>query len=157
MREVEGDFAVEVRVGGSFRPTSGGGYRPDKHQAGILLLFGANQATLFRGARLSDGKPYQYLGGDLWNLTVPRSSSWFDPVTPVGQTVHLRLERRGQRLVLKVSPNGRVWKTGLCSDRGFFHLPRRLKVGVFAESTASGTLTAVFDQFKLTPLPGKPR
>jgi regulation of enolase protein 1 (concanavalin A-like superfamily) len=156
MRDVAGDFIVQVRVGGSFGPPGRDGNH-ERHQAGILVLFGANRVSHFRGVRPSKEGLYQYLGGGFWNGTRPQGHSYFDPVTPLGQTVVLRLERRGQRLILKVSPNRGVWKTSACSDRADFHLPQRLKVGVFAESTAGGTLMAVFDQFKLTPLGGKTR
>jgi regulation of enolase protein 1 (concanavalin A-like superfamily) len=157
MREVEGDFIIEVRVGGRFRPASGRKYGWGSHQAGILLLIGAHQVTHCRGARLSEGKPYQYLTGGFSNGTRTRGHSFGDAVTPLGETIFLRLERQGQRLVLKVSPNGSVWKKKLESDRDIFHVPKRVKVGVFAESTADGSLKAVFDQFKLTPLSSKTR
>ena len=45
--------------------------------------------------------------------------------------------------------DGRGWKTWEETDGGV-QLPRKLKVGVFAEATAPGTFKAVFDQFKLT-------
>jgi hypothetical protein len=38
-----------------------------------------------------------------------------------------------------------------------FKPPKKVKVGVVAESTAPGTLKAVFDQFRLAPLGGESR
>jgi hypothetical protein len=153
LRQVEGDFVIQVRVGGLFRPT--GQRLGNGHRAGIVLLFGKNAATLLRGTNSIDGKLRDYLEGGFFKPEATREDSFHDPVTPLGTTVFLRLERLGHLILLKTSQDGKTWKTKLNSFWMFFHLPDKLKVGVVAESTAEGVLQAEFDHFELTPLLGR--
>jgi regulation of enolase protein 1 (concanavalin A-like superfamily) len=76
---------------------------------------------------------------------------------PPAKPAYLRLERRGDWLTLKVSEDDDKWQRadGPFRFRGF-HVPHRLKVGMVAETAADATFQAVFDQFRLIPLGGKP-
>src|SRR5262249_33983989 len=56
LRDVEGDFIMQVRVGGDFLPIDGG-YR----SAGILLLSCKKRVTLELGGHVAFGQPSHYL------------------------------------------------------------------------------------------------
>jgi regulation of enolase protein 1 (concanavalin A-like superfamily) len=143
VRDVEGDFILDVRVGGTFLLTDG------CRRAGILVLAGDNGAKLHLVADSLRKKPNQLLlHGCCCTPNSYRGSE--SQVPPPGKTVTLRLERRGQTLLMKASPDGKAWETVFIGER-CFELPRKVKVGVVAEATAEGTFQAVFDQFKLTP------
>src|SRR5262245_24989465 len=51
LREVEGDFVVHVRVGGTFRPTG----RSGVHRAGIILIAPGTRVRFERCARRESG------------------------------------------------------------------------------------------------------
>src|SRR5262249_25718316 len=61
----------------------------------------------------------------------------------------LRLSRAGGDVVAEASGDGKAW---VRVDRGAkdFLLPRKLKVGVFAEAIGDHDFKPVFDEFKLT-------
>ena len=67
LRDVEGDFVVQVRVGGDFLKGQG--------TAGLLLLAGNNGVTLALGARPRDGKPHTYC----WARSRPSMATSISP------------------------------------------------------------------------------
>jgi hypothetical protein len=156
MREVEGDFAVQVRVGGNIRPADPEG--PGWRQAGLLLAEGTDiklrlTTGLFRWLEI-DGRgvasvrwvPQLCLGP----LSSPRSVDYH-----AGLPVRLRLERRGGAVRMAFAPDGKGWSPlGPPQD---VKLSLKVKVGVVASSSAPGPFKAVFDQFRLTPLGGESR
>jgi regulation of enolase protein 1 (concanavalin A-like superfamily) len=81
---------------------------------------------------------------------------WLVPGPPEGESAYLRVERRGSVVLFASSTDGRNWASPEGYEPVFFELPRALKVGVIAEATDRGHFRAVFDQFKLTPLGGRP-
>jgi hypothetical protein len=129
-RDVEGDFVVQVRVRGNFRPVSGKGCR----HAGFCLNWSHwTGAWLFTGFMNGPASEYREEGPFLDDM------------------VFLRLERRGNLLLKAWSRDGKKW-TRLGNRE--IDLPEKLKVGVTVEATAPGTFKATFDQFKLTLLGG---
>jgi regulation of enolase protein 1 (concanavalin A-like superfamily) len=80
-----------------------------------------------------------------------------DNVTPTrAKAAHLRLRRRGERLLFSVSPDGVKWEPHLTVQRAA-GLPRRVKVGVLANTvTDSSCFVATFDNLKFTQHRGKP-
>src|SRR4051794_5160823 len=68
---------------------------------------------------------------------------------PLRQPVVAPAVAVGEEVVAEASGDGRTW---VRVDRGSkdFPLPRKLKVGVFAESVADLDFEPVFDQFNLT-------
>jgi hypothetical protein len=145
LREVVGDFVVQVRVGGNFRPDDPKGHGGSR-QAGLLLA-GKLKFTAGQFA-------YDFSDSAKTPLTwLPRITIG-DRRHPAGRLpVWLRLERRGNVVRLAFSPDGKKWKA--LGEPLRIDLPRKLKVGVVAEATAEATFKAVFDQFKLTPLGSK--
>jgi regulation of enolase protein 1 (concanavalin A-like superfamily) len=156
LRDVEGDFVVQVRVGGPFGP--------GRHRAGLILTAGQT----FRFERSGEGLPDRTLGIEkpvqvlvvfgkggpqkirhaTRNVQVRmlrEGPSWEKPAT-------LRLERRGGTLRLSYREDRKEWTP--LSESHQVTLPARLKVGVVAEGTGAATFKVVFDQFKLTPLSG---
>ena len=62
--------------------------------------------------------------------------------------VYLRLERWGQTLLHRISPDGESWVS--VGGAGLAGLPSKLKVGLIACSTSSEPSKVRFDQIKLT-------
>jgi regulation of enolase protein 1 (concanavalin A-like superfamily) len=147
LREVEGDFIIDVSVGGNFLQCESGSRR-----AGILLLAGENGAKLYLEFDPERQKHYLLLDGCCCSPNSYQGREIRGPLP--GKTMALRLERRGQTVLMKASLDGQGWKTVFKGQR-CFELPRKVKVGVMAESTARGTFKAIFDTFRLTPLGGK--
>jgi hypothetical protein len=78
---------------------------------------------------------------------------WGDLAKPT----YIRLERWGNRLILKYSVDAKEWLPRYQFPVQEVNLARKLKVGVAAHAMAGGTFKAVIDQFRLTPLGGKAR
>jgi regulation of enolase protein 1 (concanavalin A-like superfamily) len=156
LRQVEGDFVAEVRVGAVVIPQG----RKGTQKAGLLLPLGRGFITLQRVAVQNDDEGTSFFLIGVRYPTIPDHSlvryraCW----PPEGGPAYLRLERRGDWLTLKVSEDGKVWKraNGPFRFQGF-QVPQRLRVGVVAETTGEATFKAVFDQFKLPPLDSKTR
>jgi regulation of enolase protein 1 (concanavalin A-like superfamily) len=161
LRDVDGDFLVQVRVGGDFRHEDLVG-RGVERQAGLLLMDGKDFVSLEQTAGLHQvplllGR-FSLRGGEV----PPAESAWFTHGPPPGQPVYLRFERRGGTLTFSFSQTGREWTPArgqsawpIAQDQFAplrLKLSRKVKVGVIVEATAPGPFTARFDQFRLTPL-----
>ncbi len=161
VREVRGDFSVQVRVSGAFDQTGESGGR----SAGIILLHGKSVVGLVCRAisekeyrdsgvcpvsfivRTDDGS-IAFVNGD-W----PEISVSGRPAYELRRPAYLRLERQKGTLIASLSDDGTKWTVDPRLNRwkGEMNLPDSLKVGVVAGATAPGTFEAVFDQFELTP------
>jgi hypothetical protein len=151
LRDVEGDFAIEVRVAGlSCRAARAG-----------LVLEGEQAAFRFErvagepGRSLSVDRPCSILqvfgkGPPQTRIVQVRS---LHEGPPTDKMASLRVERRGDTLRLAFREGVKQWSPLNLSPA--VKLPRRLKAGVIAEATGDATFAAVFDNFKLTPLGGK--
>jgi hypothetical protein len=155
LRDVEGDFVAQVRVAGNFEPAVEEGAR----RAGFILVDGTGLVTAVRyggndtplaGDVIIPPLRVQLLHPKSW---VPQYSHAAGP--SVDKPAYLRLERRGNLLVMTFSEDGKKWSPW--ESRPNCKFPRKVKVGVVAEATAPGTFKATFDHFKLTPLGGKTR
>jgi hypothetical protein len=150
LREVEGDFTVEVRLWADLiRP---GDWAP--RGAGILLLAGQDVVKLQRESPVTfpGHERYERLTAGVVHAGVV--SGGVDAETPLGDAVSLRLERRGQTLLFRVRPDGsKAWETLL---REPLRMPAKVKVGVFVESYARGAFQAEFDRFELAPVSPEP-
>jgi hypothetical protein len=149
LRGVEGDFVAQVRVGGNLALALGArGYR----RAGLLLVDGRDAISVYR----SDSGPAEEMHvGRLPSLSgeVARGGGvvrFFLAGPAVARPAYLRLERRGNRLDVAFSLDGKRWAP--VPTHGYLSgvLPWKLKVGVFAEATAPGTFKAEFDRFSLS-------
>ena len=146
VREVEGDFSVTVRVEGAFQPggTSTSAKYVPFNGAGLFVWNDAdNYIRLERAAILKNGKLITYAmfeeeeGG--------HQAGYQGPGIPAGP-VHLRLERRGGRIVAAVGPDGEHWKTMKPYDVKW---PPHLKVGIAVVSSSGLPMTAKFVDFNL--------
>ncbi len=146
LRDVRGDFRVQVRVEGR-----GLGATPvgEAQRAGILVTDG-NVFLLLKGhadevqVELSRYRGAFRLG---WGKTI-----WGQAIS-VEKPIYLRIERRGQDVSADYSLDGKEGTpTAMAPVPHPTQLKHTVKVGVFAECTAPGTFKAVFDQWKLTPL-----
>jgi hypothetical protein len=75
---------------------------------------------------------------------------------PLNKAAYLRLKRWDNFLEAEWSEDGRKWTAAehfLRVPGG--KLPRKLKVGVFAQADVEGPFTAVFDEWRLTEWQGK--
>ena len=147
LREVEGDFRVQVQVSGDFGPEEG------RHRgAGLLVMAGKDGWLLLRGAgRRNAREPagHRFLGSCAGPFAGAMTECSY-PVESPAKKSYLRLERRGDRLAMHVSGDGAVWTS--MYEQTECKLLKGMKVGVVATAGPDGGFTAVFDQFELTPL-----
>jgi regulation of enolase protein 1 (concanavalin A-like superfamily) len=146
LRKVEGDFAVEVRVGTDVLRSGG--------SAGLLLVSEDKGFLHSLGPRHEFARLPHYCTTrrfDLKNKTL--ATNWRYVELP-GKTVALCLERRGRMVVAKANLDGLAWQTWDKVEFGA-QFPRKLKVGVFVAAPPEGRFTATFDNFKLASLSGK--
>jgi regulation of enolase protein 1 (concanavalin A-like superfamily) len=148
LRDVQGDFVAQVRVGGVCRLTTPPGLMDAFQRAGLLLTDGTTFVSFQRNAALTVGYEVPHL-----YFNCPGHTLW-RPCPALARTAYLRLERRGEKLTLKVSEDGERWEVEVGEK---VPLPENVKVGIIAETTAPGPFRPVFDQFKLTRLDGKAR
>jgi regulation of enolase protein 1 (concanavalin A-like superfamily) len=142
LREIEGDFLVEVRVGGAFRPKAG------LQRAGLLLTDGKSKVRLECGAgrEVVNGLTLEFPSLCIETPVSGGVARSFRDGPPLEKAVHLRIARRSDTLTMEYRAAGKEW-TRIGEVQ--VELPQKVKVGVVAESTA-GVFRPVFDQFKLT-------
>ena len=148
LREVEGDFDVQVRVMGDFSqvdPNKG----EERRAAGLVLTDGTSFVWFGRSEDQDNTLALTVNAPPMRG--VARSSEAKDRFKPV----HIRMERRKKVLTVKFRTNGQDWLRLFDPAKGWepivVFLPKKLKVGVFAESTAPGVFAPGFDHFELTP------
>jgi hypothetical protein len=148
LRDVEGDFAVQVRLG-NIGLAAG---RNDSRSAGLLMVDGENgSSVMLQRAVYAD--PGIVVEG--WIRGGGRGCGIRYDGAGEGSSAYLRLVRTGGRIQLAFSSDGEEWEPlGAPQDVKLSH---KVKVGVVAGSSAPGPFKAVFDDFKLTPLGGKAR
>ncbi len=152
LRDAVGDFRVRCRVGGDFRPSETGELYLVRI-AGILVTDEKTFVRLGRAAFSDSGEPTCF---HLVAFHKKPSSNWeVRQGTPLEKPAYLQLERQGDLLLGYESKDGKDWQQlGKPLEIKF---PRKVKVGVTAESVAPGPFVAVFDQFELNPLADKTR
>jgi hypothetical protein len=130
LRDVEGDFVVQVRHTGDFR------------RAGLLLMDRTNIIHLDRrGSSIFLTIPVDVADSGLpYKLDVDTKVEG----PPTARPVFFRLERRGNRLWFSWSEDGR--RRPIEARELPNKLSRKLKLGIFAE----GTGKPIFDKFELT-------
>jgi regulation of enolase protein 1 (concanavalin A-like superfamily) len=146
LRDVDGDFAVQVRVAA----VRDSGMAAERLRAGLLV---------------TDGKSFVRLQRLLDRNAV--STQIDEPVSGHHEMAfsmstrknlaYLRLERRGDHFLLLCSHDGRQWRVTIDPFKLTWphsvKMARKVKVGVLAEATGNGRISAIFDQFHLTPPP----
>jgi regulation of enolase protein 1 (concanavalin A-like superfamily) len=150
LRDVEGDFTAEVRVGGDFRPSNGSTTDERIPFVGAGLLLMADDKTyvrLERAALVKGGETKAYAN---WELR--QDGNWVlhgeEKILPLeDKATYLRLTREGGHVLGSVSQDGKDWKDLNALE---VKLPAKVKIGVAAGGTSMDVFTPHFDQFKLT-------
>jgi len=167
LRSAKGDFDVQVRVRGEFRPSP---RKPYKHgnAAGALLVVGGGKSprvlrVLLHGTHNGEETgPFHYVvgsggGGPTVSAFFPRDAHRV--VKGRGGKEewegYLKVERRGDELRAYISPDGQKWSApgeGRKKGAALYKIAGDARVGVAAMSLSAEKFKVTFDQFKLTPL-----
>ena len=145
LREVEGDFVLEVRVSSESDSAVCVGDR----KAGVVLVIDGTHSRMNRVTEAGVGIVSGLFRSE---LTVNRQSMGC-AVGILGQNIanisHFRVRRKGNELIWEAKEDGTEWTT---MNNGFtaLALPKKIKIGVSAEATAPGPFNVEFDQFRLT-------
>ena len=147
LREIEGDFQVEVIVSGEF-PANTNALLPNRwpfFASGLLVWQDGNNYIRFERAR-------QYMKNTRWvcypNWQQRRDGLMHDGAAynnelSAEQPVHLRLERKGNTLTASYG-DGTNWQK-LAPIK--LDLGKKLRVGVLAVQNTSGGYEAIFERF----------
>jgi regulation of enolase protein 1 (concanavalin A-like superfamily) len=149
LRDVEGDFTAQVKVGGDFRPTTASttNQRIPFVGAGLVLMAGDKTYVRLERATLYKAKEFKSYAN--WELR--EDGKWVqagrEAVLPLeDKATYLRLERKGDRILASVSQDGDKWSELPALD---VKLPAKLKVGVSAGTTSGAAFKPSFDEFTL--------
>jgi regulation of enolase protein 1 (concanavalin A-like superfamily) len=157
LRDVEGDFVMQVRVSGSFRPSAKSSVDEEESRvaAGIVLILAdENCIRLEFGARRLGGRQGSFVdlwmgGEELFNMNLGGISPWKQEDREVKEEyIYLLLERQGDVIKDSISPDGKKWPVN--GNVSIPNLPAKFKVGLAAFSTSTEPSKVRFDQFKLT-------
>jgi regulation of enolase protein 1 (concanavalin A-like superfamily) len=154
LRDLEGDFVMQVRVSASFRPSAKSSVKgEDPRVAAGLVLIPAEKnyirleyGAYWRNEKQTNGFSNRMRGQQLginveyvhWN-----PKDW----VPNEEHIYLRIEREGNWIRNVLSPDGKTWERHNSSKDP--KLPSKFKVGLAAYSTSTEPFKVRFDQFKL--------
>jgi regulation of enolase protein 1 (concanavalin A-like superfamily) len=149
VRDVEGDFVAQVRVGGTFLPSHNSTSNERLPFVGAGLLLMADEKTYIRLERATlrlRGEVKMYANWERredgkWVLAGDAS------VQPLeDKPTYLRLERKGDKLLASVSHDTKEWKELNALE---VKLPAKLKLGVSGGGTSMDVFAPRFDEFQL--------
>jgi hypothetical protein len=146
VRPVEGDFELQVKVEGEFKPVGPAERRVDdpSNGAGLLVLGeGEQHVILDRMAFIRKGTLLTAV--ELAQRGEGGNRGRRNPQLGHG-TTYLRLARKGKQILGSVSKDGQEW-TALDPIESF--LPDRVKVGVVAFNTSKEPFSVTFSEFKV--------
>lgn len=167
VRECAGDFQIQIRIRIDSSPSAKSAIKglPSFVAAGILVippdtfweLFLRFQYGVAGAGTGVDGFATQLSrdvkGGSRTCTNNKRLGDW--PFGSRPEIVYMRLERRHELLLCKISPDGELWATiGGGTLKG---LPSKLKVCLAAYSTSTEPSKVRFDQLKIIRGKGKNR
>jgi regulation of enolase protein 1 (concanavalin A-like superfamily) len=154
MREVTGDFIIQVRVAPDFRlrgqSTITG--RPVFCSAGLLLWSSeTDYVRLERAMYVQPQKPVV----DYMSFDRRKAGKWIvnrdrPPVNRSAESWHLRLERLGDSVTGAISEDGEQWSSSQTIQIPDF--PNKLLVGVAVCSTSKAPIAATFDSLEFQSL-----
>jgi hypothetical protein len=146
VRQVEGDFEVQVKVEGDFKPSGPSERLVDEPSNGAgLIVLGDGQEHIIldrmaflRKGRLVNSVEFAQRGGNggRGNRNPQLGST----------TKYLRLTRKGKQVLASASSDGKEWTALKPIDS---QLPDRVKVGVVAINTSKEPFSATFSEFKI--------
>ena len=158
LRDVKGDFMMQVRISGSFRLSAKSTVeKQDPSVAAGLVLIPADLTCirLEYGAYRREGEQrtcpaFRMRGERIYNMEMDWELPWKpDPDAEKEAHIYLSLERKGDFVYQGISPDGKKWRYGF--KVRVRELPEKIKVGLAAYSTSTEPFKARFDQFKLIP------
>lgn len=158
LREVEGDFIMQVRVCGSFCPSAKSavaGQEPRVAAGLVLIPADDNCIRLEYGSYRRNGEQrlgpaFRMRGEQVWNMYEDGwKFPWEQEIRKGNEVrIYLRLEREGRTIHRLLGPDGEKWH-GRGVETVIPDLPTKLKVGLAAYSTSTEPFEVRFDQFKL--------
>lgn len=146
LRDVEGDFTMEVRVGGEFRPAAPGSIPGESPgvQAGLVVSAGDHAyARLERTAQANPSTVSHQVKCEMMGERNLGSGAGIGD----SPTTYLRLRRGGDRIFASFSQDGVRWANMPGQD---MKMPAKMKVGLWFNSTSAARFKASFDDFRLT-------
>ncbi len=146
LREVDGDFNIQVKVVGEFKPGpkslnpksvpfNGGGIFVWRDSDNYIRL---ERSAIIRQGKLSTFAVFEEREGG------SRGAQHNGPLTP--GTAYLKMERRGSRISGFVSKDGKHWTALKPIDTVW---PAELKVGLNAINSSDAPFTVKFEEFTL--------
>jgi RNA polymerase sigma factor (sigma-70 family) len=150
LRPVEGDFTVQVKVSGKFKPEDADTDERAAFQgAGLLVLDDDNNyVRLERASYIRGDDTHHYTN---WELRkdgeVERFGSPDDQPLEDGKDTWLRIERHGDKVSAAISQDGEKWTDLEAKDASF---PKKVQVGVAAVNTSKQEFAPQFSEFKLS-------
>lgn len=166
LRDVEGDFVMQVRVCASFRPSAKSAVdgQDPRVTAGLVLIpadknyIRLEYKAYIRRNELRSGPAFRMRGEQIWNMYMDGwELPWKQQIRKGNEErIYLRLDRRGNSICWFLSPDGEKWYADSSDTPAkgttsvdFSALPAKLKVGLAAYSNSTESFKATFDQFKL--------
>lgn len=166
IREIEGDFRVQVRVCASFCPSTKSTVEDEDPRvtAGLILIPTAENCIRLeykayrRKGKLCEGPSFRMRGEQMWNMHVDGwELPWEQQIRKGNEArIYLRLDRRGNTIYRFLSPDGEKWYAGSDTRPGtgtvsveFPVFPAKLKVGLAAYSNSTEQFKVRFGEFKL--------
>ena len=146
LREVDGDFRLQVKVCGDIQPMAAGSV-PGRlsFQAGGILLWSdeGNYVRFERAAFNRDGKITTYAA---FESRINGRAGGAPALDIPDKDAYLRLERRGNQLRAFVSTDGESWRLQQNID---IDLPPKVQVGVVAINAAQQPLQVRFEELQM--------
>lgn len=155
LQEVEGDFTIQVKVSGDFKPSPASAVAPrGKAYNGAGLLLWVDEDLFLRLERniWVDAPGVESCHPPLFEVMVKGAPTGTSP-PPAPATFFntpatwLRLSRKGDSVTGAVSHNGTDWTTGSSVS---MTLPKRVSVGVAAVNTSKKSFKVTFEELQLT-------
>jgi hypothetical protein len=156
LREIEGDFTVQVKVTGEFKPgqkTAGPQVGTPFNGAGLLLWrdtqsylrLERNAFWVDNAGRYACYPPLvEYYQDGKFQETNPQGTldEFFK-----GKDTWLKLERQGKKVIASYSPDGKDWQVAKEIE---VELPSKLQIGVAAVNTSAMPFLVSFSEFKVS-------
>ncbi len=155
LQEVEGDFTIQVKVSGDFKPSPASAVAPrGKAYNGAGLLLWVDEDLFLRLERniWVDAPGVESCHPPLFEVMVKGAPTGTSP-PPAPATFFntpatwLRLSRQGDSVTGSVSHNGMDWTTGGSVSMA---LPKKVSVGVAAVNTSKKSFKVTFEELQLT-------
>lgn len=152
LREVDGDFSIQVRVSGEFKPgpESTAPKSTPFNGAGILIWHDDRSYTRLERNSFGGGACFPPLfelrnAGKYLGANPPVTTDDFFE----GDSTYFRIERSGSKFTAFISHDDKEWKR---VTHRLVDVPSKIKVGVAALNTSSDPMTVTFEDLQITEL-----